>query len=97
MTTHGCYRASHHVEHVTSQEGDKGASSARRWGSGQGGHTHQHMRVHAWGKGKCAPMDGLLCPSQWFKPSCRVFPGQLLAVGCVGAPTPCDAVASIIL
>lgn len=50
MTTHGFYRASHHVEHATSQEGEREASGAQPWRDEQGAHMCQHTCVHTWGK-----------------------------------------------
>lgn len=52
MTTHGFCRASHHIEHATSQEGEWGPVGLRVPSEGEGAHARQHTRVYTWGKGE---------------------------------------------
>lgn len=109
MTTHGFYRASHHIEHATSQEGERGASGARRRVEGQGAHACQHTRVHTWGKGRpradALPWTGSSAHPNGLKPAAMSFQESCWLWGAWGhrppamwqPPSPSDSSAAMVV
>lgn len=106
MTTHGFYRESHHVEHATSQEGERGASG--RWGEGQGAHACQHTCMHTWGMGRpradALPWTGSSAHPNGLKSAAMTFQNWCWPWGAWGhwppamqQPPPSDSSAAVVV
>lgn len=97
MTTHGFYRASHHVEHVTSQEGERGPAGLSAGERGRVPSTHACTRGKGSPRADALPwMDSSAHPNG-LKPAAMSFQESCWLWGAWGHQPPCDAAVSITL